>query len=183
MSKHIIEFGYGTHSTALCKDGDNLIAAEPLLNFFPEIHRPTVDLNFFHLDEIAIADQDGVCDIYFSLNDLETGFTPLSSSDWHLPGELQKHRVTCLTLDSWISRYDEQGFTKRIDCINCVLNGNTADVIFSKFSFNPRPEVIMIRQHIFPERTFERMEQLGYKCFTSGTWGVGIEAEGLLIAK
>ena len=184
MSRNIIEFGYGYHSTSFCKDGDNFLGAEPLLGLYPEIYEPAgVSLNFFKVDEIAIAGHEGVCDIYLSDDSLEEGFTPLGLGDWQHPSHSKARSVPCLTLDSWISRYNKQGFTERIDCINCILNGNTADVIFEKFSFNPRPEVIMIRQHIFPQRTFERMEKLGYKCFTSGSWGIGIENEGLLVGK
>ena len=181
--RNILEFGYGDHSTAFCKDGDNLLGSEPLLSLFAEIHKPEVVLNFFQVDEIALANYDGVCDLHVRDDSLEEGFTPLGTTDWEPPLRSRKRRVPCLTLDSWLARYSEQGFTDRIDCINCTLNGNTADIIFENFSFEPRPEVIMIRQHLLPRRTLERMEGLGYNCFTSGSWGIGIEAEGLLVAK
>ena len=180
--RNIIEFGYGDHSTSLVRNGDNLLGAEPLLSLFLEIHKPEVTLNFFHVDEIAIADHDGHCDLHQLGDSLEEGYTPLGATDWE-QARHRKRRVPCLTLDSWLAQYSDQGFTERIDCINCVLNGNTADVIFEQFSFNPRPKVIMIRQHLLPRRTLERMEGLGYNCFTSGSWGIGIEAEGLLVAK
>ena len=184
MSRNIVEFGYSDHSTSLCREGDQLLGAEPLLSSYDYIYKPEgVSLDFFKVDEIAIAGHDGVCDIHFESNNLGSAFTPLSSAVWN-PNESQKTlSIPCITLDTWLSRYGDQGFTERIDCMNCVLNGNTADAIFENFSFTPRPEVIIIRQHAFPELAFERMRQHGYKLYRSGDFGFSIHCGGILIGK
>ena len=181
MDKNILEFGYGCRSTSYCEDGDNLLGAEPVLSYYPEVELPEASLNFFHVDEIAIADKDGFCDIQFNLNDLEHAFTPLRGRRGKRRSKLIS--VPCLTLDSWIAKYKKVGFTERIDCINCVVNGNVADSIFAEFSFNPRPEVIMIRQGEFPEKAFEILKAQNYKVYTSGSWGCGIANEALLLGK
>ena len=181
MPRNIIEFGYGCRSTSYCEDGDNLLGAEPVLSYYPEVEAPEASLNFFHLDEIAIADEDGFCDIEFNEDQYEHAFTPIKGPRSNRRNQIIS--VPCLKLDSWIARYSEFGYTDRIDCINCVLNGNTADAIFAAFSFNPRPEVVMIRQGEFPEKAFEVLKAQNYKVYTSGSWGCGVANEALLFAK
>ena len=144
-----------------------MLAAEPLLSLYSHIEIPE-GLDFFQLDEIAITGHDGVCEIAF--NPLELEHADTSNID-----EFEKTQVVnCLTLDSWLARYSEQGFTARIDILNCVLNGNAADPIFEKFSFNPRPEFIMIRQPYYPDAAIGRMKSHNYKIYACGGAVMGV---------
>ena len=168
--RNIVEFGYGHYSTSFCQKGDRLLAAEPLLDLYEkhlEIYRPE-GFSFFQLDKIAIAGHDGVCEIAFNPSELEHADTSDKS------GFQQTQLVNCVTLDSWLARYSEQGFTARIDIMNCVLNGNTADPIFKSFSFNPRPEFIMIRQPHYPDTAIEKMKNQGYKIYACGGAVMGV---------
>ena len=51
----------------------------------------------------------------------------------------------------------------QIDLLNVCLNGSDADPIFEEFSFDVRPDLIVIRQHQLAERSIERMEKHGYR--------------------
>ena len=167
--RHIIGFGYASYSSSYGSGGDKLLAAEPLRDMYPEIEE--AGTAFFQLDPIAISGHDGYMDIRFNPNDLEHSCTH---------GEFYEEvcrikRVRCLTLDTWISRYADQGFTERIDILNCVVNGNAADPIFEAFSFNPQPEFIMIRQPEFPEKSIKRMERHGYRIYLCGGAVMGVK--------
>ena len=165
--RNIVEFGFASYSTSFHRDGDKMLAAEPLSGLYPHIEIPE-GLDFFQLDEIAIAGHDGVCEIAFNRSELEHADTSDKT------GFEKTQLVNCLTLDSWLARYSEQGFTARIDIMNCVLNGNAADRIFESFSFNPRPEFIMIRQPHYPDAAIEKMKNEGYKIYACGGAIMGV---------
>ena len=75
-----------------------MLAAEPLLSLYSHIEIPE-GLDFFQLDEIAITGHDGVCEIAF--NPLE-----LEHADTSDKAGFEKTRIVdCLTLDSWLARY------------------------------------------------------------------------------
>ena len=171
MSRNIIEFGFGHYSSSRPEPGDKLLAAEPLVGLHArvEVHP---DLEFFHLDEIAIMGYNGHCDIHYNLEDIlhstcDPACLPLRRFE-------EKVRVPCLTLDTWIDRYAHEGFRDRIDVLNVVLNHNSDD-IFDGFSFNPKPEFIMLGHPNYPERTIERMKSIGYKIYHAGGKVVAID--------
>ena len=181
MARNIVEFGYGNHCTSLCKNGDKLLGAEPLFSKYDGGFPPdNISLDFFKVDEIAIGNYDGECDIHYDSNALEFSYTPFDSGLF-LDGVISVASVRCMTLDTWLSYYSEWGFTERIDSMNCVLNGNTADIIFPVFSFKPRPKMISIRQHEIPVLTFDILESLGYDVYMSGDWGIGVGSAGAMM--
>lgn len=169
MSRNIVEFGFAYYSTSFHLEGDKMIAAEPLAGLYENIEVPE-DLDFFNLDEIAIADFDGTCTIHFDPNELEHAALVTYEE---LP---QARDIPCLTLDSWISGYADHGFTERIDILNCVLNCDSGPV-FRGFSFNPRPEFIMIRQPGFPDEAINIMKANGYQIYACGGAVIGIRLE------
>ena len=169
MGRNIIEFGFAYYSTSFHREHDQMIAAEPLAGLYENIEVPE-DLDFFNLDEIAIADFDGTCTIHFDPNELE--HAALVTFE-----ELPEARdVPCLTLDSWIAGYADQGFTERIDILNCVLNCDSGSV-FRGFSFDPRPEFIMIRQPGFPDEAINIMKSNNYQIYACGGAVIGIRME------
>ena len=93
MARNIIEFGYGNGSSSRCEDGDNLLASEPMLDYYPEVYLPDADLNFFKLDSIAIAGYDGECEIKFNKDDIEHALTPFQESVAPVEIKLFKFRV------------------------------------------------------------------------------------------
>lgn len=170
MSRNIVEFGFAYYSTSFHLEGDKMIAAEPLAGLYENIEVPE-DLDFFNLDEIAITDFDGTCTIHFDPNELEHAALVTYEE---LP---QARDIPCLTLDSWIAGYADQGFTERIDILNCVLNCDSGPV-FRGFAFNPRPEFIMIRQPGFPDEAINIMKANGYQIYACGGAVIGIRMEG-----
>ena len=169
MSRNIVEFGFAYYSTSFHLEHDQMIAAEPLAGLYENIEVPE-DLDFFNLDEIAITDFDGTCTIHFDPNELEHAALVTFEE---LP---QARDIPCLTLDSWIAGYADQGFTERIDILNCVLNCDSGPV-FRGFSFNPRPEFIMIRQPGFPDEAINIMKANGYLIYACGGAVIGIRLE------
>ena len=169
MSRNIVEFGFAYYSTSFHLEHDQMIAAEPLAGLYENIEVPE-DLDFFNLDEIAITDFDGTCTIHFDPNELEHAALVTFEE---LP---QARDIPCLTLDSWILQYADQGFTERIDILNCVLNCDSGPV-FRGFSFNPRPEFIMIRQPGFPDEAINIMKTNGYLIYACGGAVIGIRLE------
>lgn len=166
MSRNIVEFGFAYYSTSFHLEGDKMIAAEPLAGLYENLEVPE-DLDFFNLDEIAIADFDGTCTIHFDPNELEHAALVTFEE---LP---QAREIPCLTLDSWLSHYADQGFTERIDVLNCVLNCDSGPV-FRGFYFDPRPEFIMIRQPGFPDEAIDIMKSNDYQVYACGGAVIGI---------
>ena len=171
MSRNIVEFGFGHYSTSRPEAGDRLLAAEPLVPLHSEVEMYPY-LDFFSLDEIAVMGYDGECDIHYNPSDILHSTCDPADLPTKEFGDIK--RVNCLTLDSWLARYAEQGFTERIDIMNVVLNSN-ADVIFDCFSFNPRPEFIIIGQPGYPDKTVRKMREIGYRVYDAGSKVVGID--------
>ena len=172
--RHIIEFGFAYYTSSFLDCEDKFLAAEPLLSAYngrkQGLEMPE-GLVFCHIDELAIAGHDGEIDIKYSPRKIEMADT----SDLHDFGEKEEVvRVKCLTLDSWLAQYRDEGFTEKIDYLNVCVNGNAADPIFESFSFNPRPEFIMIRQPEFPENSIKQMERHGYRIYLCGGAVTGV---------
>lgn len=168
MSRNIIEFGFGNRSTSNAKKGDRLIAAEPLVNLYDNIQIPE-GLDFFVLDEIAITGYNGVCNIYYQEKELAA-----ATVDYR---KCSQKSVECLSLDSWITRYEEQGFTDRIDFLNCVLNCGITSDIFTNFSFNPPPKFIRIRNNGHPKAVIDKLCYHGYNLYSFDDTVIAIRSE------
>lgn len=126
------------------------------------------------IDKIAIMDYDGVCGMFFDLGGLI-----YARFDKRGKEHMESRKVPCLMLDSWISKYADEGFTERIDFLNCVVNCDFGSIL-DGFSFKPKPVVIMIRHPSgigYPTRAIDTMERHGY--FVSGcrTSFVGVRCD------
>ncbi len=173
--RYIIEFGFAYYTSSYLDCDDKFLAAEPLLSAYNRrkqgLEMPE-GLVFCQIDELAIAGHDGEIDIKYSPRKIEMADT----SDLSDFGEKEETvRVKCLTLDSWLAQYRDEGFTEKIDYLNVCVNGNAADPIFESFSFEPRPEFIMIRQPEFPENSIKQMERHGYRIYLCGGAVTGVK--------
>lgn len=166
--RRIVQIGTGIRSWINFKEGDIFLGCEPMRSLMEKhdtYYLPPDFVDSYIYEGVICSDKfRGHIDFVVSKN-LEVGSQNLGKGfpldgNRKRPSAYQVIKLPCLTLDELLRKYEAEGFTESIDFFNSSMPLETANDIFSEFSWDVKPKIVALASG--NNRTVEILEAQGY---------------------